>query len=200
MPKTFSDSERAYIRQKLTVEAEFCLAQFGIKKTTVDELVNRAGIPKGTFYLFYDSKELLFFEVFNKIHDEIHADLLEQIQQMPVPVSPNQLTDLMAGLFVKMESSFLYRLMMDGEFEMLMRRLPPEVTLQHAEKDNLSIEMFISMVPGIKAERVQVFSAALRGIFLSMLHKREIGEAVFNDALILTLRGIVIQMFEEDSK
>lgn len=200
MPKTFSDSERAYIRQKLTDEAEFCLAQFGIKKTTVDELVNRAGIPKGTFYLFYDSKELLFFEVFNKIHDKIHADLLEQIQQMPGRVGPEELTDLMAGLFVKMESSFLYRLMMDGELEMLMRRLPPEVTLQHAEKDNLSIEMFISMVPGIKAERTQVFSAALRGIFLSMLHKHEIGDVVFNDALKMMLRGIVIQMFEEDSK
>ncbi|WP_286081321.1 TetR/AcrR family transcriptional regulator [Parablautia intestinalis] len=31
--------------------------------TTVDEIVKRVNIPKGTFYLFYKSKELLLFEV-----------------------------------------------------------------------------------------------------------------------------------------
>ncbi len=31
----------------------------GVKKTTVDELVKRVGIPKGTFYLFYPSKDCL---------------------------------------------------------------------------------------------------------------------------------------------
>ena len=35
----------------------------GVKKTTVDELVKRTGIPKGTFYLFYPSKEMLLFDV-----------------------------------------------------------------------------------------------------------------------------------------
>lgn len=35
----------------------------GVKKTTVDELVKREGIPKGTFYLFYPSKEMLLYDV-----------------------------------------------------------------------------------------------------------------------------------------
>ncbi|MDY4210978.1 MAG: TetR/AcrR family transcriptional regulator [Treponema sp.] len=34
-----------------------------MKKTTVDELVKRTGIPKGTFYLFYPSKEILLFDI-----------------------------------------------------------------------------------------------------------------------------------------
>lgn len=71
MPKTFSDSERAYIRRRLMEEAKECLGLYGIRKTTVDELVKRVKIPKGTFYLFYESKELLFFDVFCTLHDEM---------------------------------------------------------------------------------------------------------------------------------
>ena len=61
MPKTFSDAERVHIKKRLMEEAEACLTQYGIRKTSVDELVKRVNIPKGTFYLFYPSKEMLFF-------------------------------------------------------------------------------------------------------------------------------------------
>jgi len=40
-----------------------------------------------------------------------------------------------------------------------------------------------------------VFSAALRAIFLTMLHKQEIGEAKFEKAMYLLIKGIVIQIF-----
>ena len=63
MPKAYSDQEKEYIRKRLKEEAAKCLAQYGIKRTTVDEIVQRVKIPKGTFYLFYQSKEMLLFEV-----------------------------------------------------------------------------------------------------------------------------------------
>ena len=62
MPKSYSEQEREYIRKRLKEEAADCLARYGVRRTTVDELVKRVNIPKGTFYLFYKSKELLLFE------------------------------------------------------------------------------------------------------------------------------------------
>ena len=59
LPKSYSDQERAYITKRLKEEAAACMGKFGIRRTTVDELVKRVKIPKGTFYLFYPSKELL---------------------------------------------------------------------------------------------------------------------------------------------
>ena len=56
MPRAYSDQERAYIRQRLHEEAILCIKQYGMRKTSVDELVRRVNIPKGTFYLFYPSK------------------------------------------------------------------------------------------------------------------------------------------------
>lgn len=63
LPKCYSDQEREYIKKRLKEEAAACMGQFGIRRTTVDELVKRVNIPKGTFYLFYKSKELLLFDV-----------------------------------------------------------------------------------------------------------------------------------------
>ena len=62
MPKSYSEQEREYIRNRLKEEAAKCLASYGVRRTTVDEIVRRVNIPKGTFYLFYPSKELLLFE------------------------------------------------------------------------------------------------------------------------------------------
>ena len=79
MPKPFSENERAIIKQRLQEEASTCLKLYGMRKMTVDELVKRVNIPKGTFYLFYPSKELLVYDVLNKFHDEIHAELQRQV-------------------------------------------------------------------------------------------------------------------------
>ena len=52
MPKSYSDQEREYIKKRLKDEATKCLIQYGVRRTTVDEIVKRVNIPKGTFYLF----------------------------------------------------------------------------------------------------------------------------------------------------
>ena len=55
----------------------------GVKKTTVDELVKRVGIPKGTFYLFYPSLINLIhyyvFQTFYIIHHAQKKDIPEGI-------------------------------------------------------------------------------------------------------------------------
>jgi hypothetical protein len=81
-----------------------------------------------------------------------------------------------------------------------MRKLPPEVARAHAEKDDFNIEQLICMAPGINSGNVKMYSAAMRAIFLSMLHKHEIGDELFEDALRLMIRGVAMQMFEGGAK
>ena len=71
MPKIYSDEEKKNIIAKLKNEANKLMQEKGVKKTTVDELVKRVGIPKGTFYLFYPSKEMLLFEVSQDFHEHV---------------------------------------------------------------------------------------------------------------------------------
>ena len=199
MPKTFSENEREYIKERLKEEAKLCLTQFGVRKTTVDELVKRVKIPKGTFYLFYESKELLLFEVFLAFHDEIQAKLISDITASNGELDAQKFTELIWGLYKMVEESFMLQFMTNGEMELLIRKLPPEVAKIHTEKDDFSVENLISLVPRMKKVDCKAFSAALRGIFLAMLHKHEIGEEVFDEALKIMIHGVVIQMFEGEA-
>lgn len=199
MPKCFSDSERAYIKQRLIQEAKESLIKYGVRKTTVDELVRQVNIPKGTFYLFYKSKELLLFDVFLAFHDEIQEKLTSEIKCLKTEINTQKLTELIFNLHKTVEKSSILKSITSGEMELILRKLPPEIAKEHAAEDDFKLEQLVNLVPDMKADKVPVFSAALRSIFLSMLHKHEIGEETFDDALKIMIKGVVIQMFTGES-
>ncbi len=63
MPKPFSDEERARIKARLIEVGRTCFSCYGLRKTTVADLVEPAGIAKASFYLFFESKEALYIAV-----------------------------------------------------------------------------------------------------------------------------------------
>jgi AcrR family transcriptional regulator len=196
MPKTFSDAERAYIKKRLMEEARGCLAQYGLRKTTVDELTRRAKIPKGTFYLFYATKEMLVLDVFTELHNELKSDLMRWVAELGENKSADAVTELIFKLYKKTDATFLYTFIANGDIELLVRKLPPEVAAAHANEDDFSMEQLLRLL-GVRAEgNVKVFSAVLRAIFFTMLHRREIGEEVYDEAIRVMLRGAVAQLFE----
>ena len=178
-------------------EAEKCLAQYGIRKTTVDELVRRVNIPKGTFYLFYESKERLLFDVILRFNDDVQVNLLNEISALPNVPTADALTDIIFRLYKKLDDSFLPRLMQDKEMEFFMRTLPPELTKLHTEHDDSKVRQLLSLLPGMREERAEVYSAALRSVFLTLMYKAEIGTAIFDETLHILIRGVVLQMLEE---
>jgi len=197
MPKSYSDKEKEYIINTLKKAAAESLSLYGVKKTTVDELVKRANIPKGTFYLFYKSKELLLFDVINDLHDEIQTQFLSEVRSIQDGITCEQLTNLLLLIFKKVDSTCLLQIMTNGDLELLMRKLPDEIVEQHLSHDNLSMEQLIAFIPQAKNKNMELFSGAFRGIFLTMLFKREVGEELFYDSLKLMIRGLVIQLMEE---
>jgi len=59
----FTDFETEHLRKALLKETRHCAVTLGMKKTSVDQLTRAVGIAKGSFYKFYESKEMLFFAV-----------------------------------------------------------------------------------------------------------------------------------------
>ena len=56
----FTDYETEQLRKALLKETRHCAVTLGMKKTSVDQLTRAVGIAKGSFYKFYESKEMLF--------------------------------------------------------------------------------------------------------------------------------------------
>lgn len=196
MPKKFSDTEKEYIKKRLKEEALKCLTTYGVKKTTVDELVKRVNIPKGTFYLFYESKELALFDAINDLHDDIRIKLMGQLEKFSEGLTVEDLTDFLYRLYKSVDQTGLMPLIANGELDYLIRRLPEDKVKEHLIYDDSSVEqIFAFLCPG--KENIQVFSGAFRAVFLSMLYQREIGMEIYDDVIKMMIRGIVIQVLED---
>ena len=69
----FTDYETDQLRKALLKETRRCAVTLGMKKTSVEQLAKAAGIAKGSFYKFYESKEMLFFAVLENVHSELYG-------------------------------------------------------------------------------------------------------------------------------
>lgn len=74
MPR-FSENEKEQIRNKLLSEGERLFAAHGVKKVTIDDLVEAVGIAKASFYKFYESKEYLYLDIVQGIQKRIFTEL-----------------------------------------------------------------------------------------------------------------------------
>lgn len=194
MPKSYSEQEREYIRKRLKEEAADCLARYGVRRTTVDEIVRRVNIPKGTFYLFYQSKELLLFDVIQEQQQIINHRLFQVISRLSgTKVSAEELTDAIYAFYKMAEEMPILKLIGTGEVELLARRLPREVVQAHLQDDTDTIGEMLAMLPVKKDVDINVVSAAFHAVYYATLHKAEIGEA-YDQALRTLIYGIVAQL------
>lgn len=57
MPSKFTSKQQAQIQEELFLNGIWLIRKLGLQRTTVDKLTKACGIAKGSFYLFYESKE-----------------------------------------------------------------------------------------------------------------------------------------------
>lgn len=195
MPKSYSEQEKEYIKKRLKEEAAKCLAQYGVRHTTVDEIVQRVNIPKGTFYLFYKSKELLLFEVILEEHEMIEQKMYRAVNEIKQDGDiAEQLTRVVCDFFILASKSPILKMINTREVEILARKLPPEVLKEHLEHDSSAVENVFSVLPVKEGADKDIFSAAFRAIYFATLHEEEIGEKYFENVLYLLIKGLVNQI------
>ena len=195
MPKCYSEQEREYIKKRLKEEAADCIVRYGIRHTTVDEIVKRVKIPKGTFYLFYKSKELLLFDVILEQHDLIEQKMYQAVSNIDTSgFSAEKLTDILFEFFKMTEEIPILNVLNSDEVEFLARKLPQDVVAEHFGHDTDMIEQLFSLLPVKEGLDIKTFSAAFHAIYFSTLHKKEIGEEHYERALYTLLYGLATQI------
>jgi len=205
MPKLYSEEEKKQIIQRLKEEANILMQKKGVKKTTVDELVKRTGIPKGTFYLFYPSKEMLLFEVAQDFHERVDEHMTNgvykiiQDKKMSMDALDfsdcvDELTDLILGAMEITYNSCLKVLLNPESMALVLSKLPDDVLTKHREDDS---DMGAGMFKELAMKRnlsVQALSGAFMMINLGGMYKREIGEENWKDSIRIAIKGIVLQL------
>jgi AcrR family transcriptional regulator len=70
-------------RQRIVATAQALFARFGLKKTTLEEIIRRANVAKGTFYKYFSNKEALFMEVVERESATLTALIREAVREAP---------------------------------------------------------------------------------------------------------------------
>lgn len=79
MPKPFTDEQRVKVRRALIEAGRTHFGRHGYRKASVEAIARQAGIGKGSVYLFFDSKAVLFAAVARHVEEELRGALLEEL-------------------------------------------------------------------------------------------------------------------------
>ena len=200
MPIKFNQEEKIIIHNRLLEEGKKSWEKYGIKKTSVEEICKGAGISKGSFYLFFESKELFFMEILEKTEAEIKTSLIETIKNRKGSTKEkfeSALFEIYNG--VKNYPWLINLMSNEGDYEYLIRKLPNERIEKNIIGDDEDVKKIL-MVLGIDYTKLDIksISAALRGLFLILLHEQEIGKKNMDKAFTLLLKGLVEVVFKEE--
>ncbi len=194
MPKIYTEEEKEKIRESLRKNASKCLAIYGVKKTTVDELVKRAGIPKGTFYLFYKNKEELFFDVLLNFSSRMENMYLQMLQNLDENHIVTSLTDVFTEIAIQIYKEGIFRFLSSSEMELVERRLDDK----SVENANLMRkEMLKNLFSYFSIDDdsdISSFSDGFGAVMYILLHADRIPG--FEKTLRFIIRGLVLQMVE----
>ena len=194
MPKIYTEEEKEKIRESLRKNASNCLAIYGVKKTTVDELVKRAGIPKGTFYLFYKNKEELFFDVLLNFSLRMENMYLQMLQNLDENHIVTSLTDVFTEIAIQIYKEGIFRFLSSSEMELVERRLDDK----SVENANLMRkEMLKNLFSYFSIDDdsdISSFSDGFGAVMYILLHADRIPG--FEKTLRFIIRGLVLQMVE----
>lgn len=206
MPKTYSDEERNQIITKLKREANILMLEKGVKKTTVDELVKRVGIPKGTFYLFYPSKEMLLYDVTQDFHEEVDAyieagvkrTLMEKGKLLTPDVDLSdcveEFTDVILGAMEITFASCLKVVLEPEAMQLILNKLPEDVLAKHLQEDSNIGGGAIKAVAQAKGLDVTALTGSFMAIIFGGMYKREIGETNWRESIRYLIKGLVMQL------
>jgi AcrR family transcriptional regulator len=138
MPRAFNVSERDRIEARLLETGRRLFERQGLRKTNVAELAAAAGIGKGSFYLFYPSKEALFMSISDRLETQIKSAFTAEIEALrrggaDARTLLRRYFQLHFEVFER--HPFLALLGDRAELEPLLRRVGPERFAAERERD-----------------------------------------------------------------
>ena len=189
MPRAFTEREREMIGRRLLEQGSRLFSAYGLKKTGVEEIAQAAGISKGAFYNFYDSKEALFMDVVEQAEVRVRQEVLAAIA-LPGASPRARLFAVLQRAFALFQTLPVLRFLTSSDYDLLFRAVPAEKLQEHLAADRGFIEELIARchdagIP-IRARPDQI-TGLLYPLVLGILHEDDLGRNSFGGSIDLFL-------------
>ena len=177
----FTEGEKEQIRQCLLTKGKDLFIQYGLAKTSIDDLVQACGIAKGSFYKFFSSKEELFYIILQN-QEEVTNRLIGGHLQKDLP--PKELICSFFHMAFQLadENPLLQQWFQEGEAERIIRKLPRHLIKDYSQDHDKKGVAFVQALiqRGVfKEQDPEVINGVLHAILLLRKHKEELGRDLF---------------------
>ena len=179
MAGKFNQQEKEHIHSRLLQEGRDLFMSLGLKKTSISDLTKQCGIAQGTFYLFFQSKEALYFEILELEEQTVREQLIKKLSAEPVLTRSAFQTFLQDALCLLSESPLLRQLFDQTVMEQLLRKLPPEKLAGNEKGDIAFLVPYIEKWQAagtMKELPPAVIVSMIRSLILLSLQKHLIGD------------------------
>ena len=165
-----------------------------MKKTSVDQLTKAVGIAKGSFYKFYESKEMAFFAVLESIHSELYGVADQALHRNGgLPTSERAAEAVLAVCRRLSDTGDM--VFIENDAKLLLQRLPEDVKNIHYHDDETHIRQLLEKYDLVPSRGISLAAATVRGLILTVSHKEQIGE-LYPQVLETLVYGACRELFE----
>lgn len=159
--------EQGMTKGEKTKEKLFCSAaklfnQYNFEEVTIDRIVEEAGVAKGTFYIYFESKDALIAAFLSDYVSKVDTDYRTFLESFPTGTSTS---DLLLGLIDKITATLTHTI--------------GYTSMKTVYKLLLTDDIDVSAITGFNRELYQVFADVInigfeRGDFQSALSVNEL--------------------------
>lgn len=179
MPRALNECEKAEVIDRFfTLSRERFIRQ-GLRKTTLAELIEDAQIGKGTFYLFFPSKEHLFWAIAQREEQVFRHRLRNELDELNC--GKEAIMTLLQSPLKKIDEHPFLRLLLEPD---TILALSERMGLDRLHQDNqLDRAFFLDLAHDWKQrgllrndlEPIEVFEC-LAALFVVALHRHLLGD------------------------
>lgn len=115
-------------KQKLLETAAELFGQYDFDNVTVDAIVEAAGVAKGTFYIYFESKDALIATLLSVYVNSVDADYKAHLDSLPSGIAATdmllslvaKITDVLIGTIGYHKMRIVYKVQLTGAINMNM--------------------------------------------------------------------------------
>lgn len=147
MPKIFNENDKNLIRENLIKFGLEALESNGYKAASVEKIANQAGIAKGTFYKFFQSKEQFFYEVMLSIRDKNRNDFYEFLS-INSKIEKESMKKFLFERYANKKN--IYHYFTSDEFNIIFRKTTDRLSLTNIDSINFS-DKLLAGIPNVNS-------------------------------------------------
>ncbi|SHE94146.1 transcriptional regulator, TetR family [Seinonella peptonophila] len=178
MPQ-FTQREKEQIKEQLLTTARKLFATKGLKKTSLEELTSSVGIAKSSFYIFFESKEVLYLELLDEDGPGIEERVWTVVNEQKT--TQDKLKSYLHAMTKELEENPLMKRLQTHpeEIQLVARKVSPEFLQRKTARNIIPLIQFLEQLKEagqLIDEDIMTIVSFMRAAMTISRHKEDIGE------------------------